>query len=199
SFVAAAQAAVARGVPLPPGYSMVWAGQFQNLKSAMARLEMVVPVALALIFGLLVAAFGSVRLAGLVFVNLPVAATGGIFALSARGLPFSVSAGIGFIALFGVAVLNGVVLVSAIQALRSSGLDAARSARMAAEERFRPVMATALVASLGFLPMAFSASAGAEVERPLATVVIGGLVSSTLLTLLVLPALYARLMKRRAT
>ncbi|MFT8368736.1 MAG: CusA/CzcA family heavy metal efflux RND transporter [Acetobacter papayae] len=199
SFVAAAQEAVARGVSLPPGYSMVWAGQFQNLKSAMARLEMVVPVALALIFGLLVAAFGSVRLAGLVFVNLPVAATGGIFALSARGLPFSVSAGIGFIALFGVAVLNGVVLVSAIQALRSRGLDAARSARLAAEERFRPVVATALVASLGFLPMAFSASAGAEVERPLATVVIGGLVSSTLLTLLVLPALYARLMKRRAT
>lgn len=197
SFVTEAQAAVARKVVLPPGYSVVWAGQFQNLQSAMARLEIVVPIALILIFLLLILALNSIPLAGLVFVNLPMAATGGIFALTLRGLPFSVSAGIGFIALFGVAVLNGVVLVTAIQSLRRQGRNAAQAASEAAEERLRPVMATALVASLGFLPMALSTSAGASVERPLATVVIGGLVSSTLLTLLVLPSLYARLMKNR--
>ncbi|MBB2202300.1 efflux RND transporter permease subunit [Gluconacetobacter tumulisoli] len=197
SYVAAAQAAVAAQVRLPPGYRITWEGQFRNLQSAMARLEIVVPIALALIFALLVVALGSVRLAVLVFVNLPIAATGGILALTARGLPFSISAGIGFIALFGVAILNGVVLVSYIQHLRRTGLDAARAAFDAAEERFRPVVATALVASLGFFPMAFSTSAGAEVERPLATVVIGGLVSSTLLTLLVLPSLYARMMRGR--
>ncbi|GBQ22203.1 cobalt/zinc/cadmium resistance heavy metal efflux pump protein CzcA [Gluconacetobacter sacchari DSM 12717] len=196
SYVAAAQAAVAR-VPLPPGYRLTWEGQFRNLQSAMARLEIVVPVALALIFGLLVLALGAVPPAALVFVNLPMAATGGILALAARGLPFSISAGIGFIALFGVAILNGVVLVSYIQHLRRTGLDVARAAFEAAEQRFRPVIATALVASLGFFPMAFSTSAGAEVERPLATVVIGGLVSSTVLTLLVLPSLYARVMRER--
>ncbi len=195
SFVTEAQKAVSTKVSLPAGYRMVWAGQFQNLRSAMARLEVVVPIALTLIFALLVAALNSIRLAGLVFINLPIAATGGILALSLRGLPFSVSAGIGFIALFGVAVLNGVVLVTAISSLRLTGKSAARAAFEAAEERFRPVMATALVASLGFIPMAVSTSAGAEVERPLATVVIGGLISSTLLTLLVLPSLYARVMK----
>ncbi|MFT8806694.1 MAG: CusA/CzcA family heavy metal efflux RND transporter [Acetobacter aceti] len=199
SFVAEAQKAVGRKVILPPGYRIVWAGQFQNLRSAMARLEVVVPIALVLIFALLVVALNSVWLAGLVFVNLPVAATGGILALALRGLPFSVSAGIGFIALFGVAVLNGVVLITAINSLRLAGRQAARAAYEAAEERFRPVMATALVASLGFIPMAVSTSAGAEVERPLATVVIGGLISSTLLTLLVLPSLYARLMKNRTS
>lgn len=199
SFVTEAQKAVSTKVSLPAGYHMVWAGQFQNLHSAMARLEVVVPIALTLIFALLVAALNSIRLAGLVFINLPVAATGGILALALRGLPFSVSAGIGFIALFGVAVLNGVVLVTAISSLRLAGKDAARAAFEAAEERFRPVMATALVASLGFIPMAISTSAGAEVERPLATVVIGGLISSTLLTLLVLPSLYARVMKNHVS
>lgn len=197
SYVAAAQAAVAAKIHLPPGYRLTWEGQFRNLQSAMARLDIVVPIALALIFALLVVALGSVRAAMLVFVNLPMAATGGIIALTVRGLPFSISAGIGFIALFGVAILNGVVLVSAIQHLRRTGMDVARAAFEAAEERFRPVIATALVASLGFFPMAFSTSAGAEVERPLATVVIGGLVSSTLLTLLVLPSLYARVMRER--
>ncbi|KXV18169.1 efflux RND transporter permease subunit [Gluconobacter oxydans] len=197
SFVTEAQRAVSKKVNLPAGYRMVWAGQFQNLRSAMARLELVVPVALILIFALLILALNSVWLAGLVFINLPIAATGGILALCLRGLPFSVSAGIGFIALFGVAVLNGVVLVTAIQSLRLAGRSAAQAAFEAAEERFRPVMATALVASLGFIPMAVSTSAGAEVERPLATVVIGGLISSTLLTLLVLPSLYARIMKNR--
>ncbi|GEB38878.1 cation transporter [Gluconacetobacter liquefaciens] len=199
SYVVAAQAAVAAKVHLPPGYRLTWEGQFRNLQSAMARLEIVVPIALALIFGLLVLALGSVVSAALVFVNLPMAATGGILALAVRGLPFSISAGIGFIALFGVAILNGVVLVSAIQHLRRAGMEVARAAFEAAEQRFRPVIATALVASLGFFPMAFSASAGAEVERPLATVVIGGLVSSTVLTLLVLPSLYARVMRERKT
>ncbi|NVN13084.1 efflux RND transporter permease subunit, partial [Nguyenibacter vanlangensis] len=198
SYVAAAQAAVAARVHLPPGYRMIWQGQFRNLQSAMARLDIVVPIALALIFALLVVALGAVRPALLVFVNLPVAATGGILMLWARGLPFSISAGIGFIALFGVAILNGVVLVSYIQHLRARGIPVARAAFEAAEERFRPVIATALVASLGFFPMAFSTSAGAEVERPLASVVIGGLVSSTLLTLLVLPSLYARVMRDRS-
>ena len=197
SFVAEAQARVARDVRLPAGYTMQWDGQFRNLQSAVQRLEVVLPVALGLIFALLVVAFGAVKPALLVFANLPVAATGGIVALTVRGLPFSISAGIGFIALFGVAILNGVVLVSTIGALRQQGMAVATAAFAAAQSRFRPVMATALVASLGFFPMAFSQSAGAEVERPLASVVIGGLVSSTLLTLLVLPSLYARVMRER--
>ncbi|MBV1833121.1 efflux RND transporter permease subunit [Novacetimonas pomaceti] len=197
SFVAEAQARVAHDVRLPSGYTTQWDGQFRNLQSAMRRLEIVLPVALGLIFALLVVAFGAVRPALLVFVNLPVAATGGVMALTVRGMPFSISAGIGFIALFGVAILNGVVLVSEIAALRARGMAVAQAAFAAAESRFRPVMATALVASLGFFPMAFSQSAGAEVERPLASVVIGGLVTSTLLTLLVLPSLYARVMREK--
>lgn len=198
SFVADAQKTVQRTVPLPHGYTLRWDGQFKNLQSASKRLALVVPIALTLIFLLLVAALGTVRLALLVFCNLPLAASGGIFALVLRGLPFSISAGIGFIALFGVAVLNGVVLVSTAEQIRRRGAGAARAGFTAARERFRPVMATALVASLGFFPMAFSASAGAEVERPLASVVIGGLVTSTLLTLFVLPLLYARFMKDKS-
>ncbi|ACB95773.1 efflux RND transporter permease subunit [Beijerinckia indica] len=198
SFVQAAQQAVGKQVHMPPGYRLIWEGQFRNLQSAMQRLSIVVPIALALIFGLLVVALSSVRLALLVFVNLPIAATGGIIALVLRGLPFSISAGIGFIALFGVAILNGVVLISYTQQQRKTGKSAAEAAFTAAEERFRPVMATAMVASLGFFPMAFSTNAGAEVERPLATVVIGGLVSSTLLTLLVLPSLYTRFMRKNS-
>lgn len=196
SYVAEAQAAVKRNVKLPRGYTTQWSGQFRNLESASKRLGIVVPVSLALIFVLLVAALGSARLAALVFCNLPLAASGGVFALVVRGLPFSISAGIGFIALFGVAVLNGVVLITTAETIRRRGVAPARAALTAAHERFRPVMATALVASLGFFPMAFSASAGAEVERPLASVVIGGLVSSTLLTLLVLPLLYGRFAPR---
>ena len=190
SFVKAAQAAVAQKVRLPPGYRIEWAGQFQNLAQATSRLELVVPVALTLIFVILYLTLGSIRLALLIFLALPMAVTGGIFALVARGLDFSVSAGIGFIALLGVAVLNGLVLVSRMAARRTDGLGLVEAAADAARERFRPVLSTALVASLGFIPMALSTSAGAEVERPLATVVIGGLVSSTLLTLLVLPSLY---------
>ncbi|GBR67057.1 efflux RND transporter permease subunit [Gluconobacter kanchanaburiensis] len=192
SFVAAAQQAVAQKIKMPQGYRMVWAGQFRNLQSALHRLFIVVPIALALIFLLLVAALGSFGAASLVFANLPMAATGGIFMLALRGLPFSIAAGIGFIALFGVAILNGVVLVSQIRVFREQGLAAADAAFQAARSRLRPVLATASVASLGFFPMAFSGGSGAEVERPLASVVIGGLVSSTLLTLFVLPTLYAR-------
>ncbi len=196
SFVAAAQQAVAQKVRMPQGYRMVWAGQFRNLQSALHRLFIVVPIALALIFLLLVAALGSFGAAALVFANLPMAATGGIFALAIRGLPFSIAAGIGFIALFGVAILNGVVLVSQIRVFRQEGLAAAEAAFQAARSRLRPVLATASVASLGFFPMAFSGGSGAEVERPLASVVIGGLISSTLLTLFVLPTLYARFFGR---
>ncbi|GBQ95234.1 efflux RND transporter permease subunit [Asaia lannensis] len=196
SFVSEAQRKVGQEMVLPSGYRLEWSGQFRNLDSAMKRLAQVVPVALLMIFVFLVLALGSPRAALLVFINLPVAATGGIFALAIRGLPFSIAAGIGFIALFGVAILNGVVLVSQITAFRREGLGAADAAFAAAKARFRPVLATASVASLGFFPMAFSGSAGAEVERPLATVVIGGLITSTLLTLLVLPLLYARFFAR---
>lgn len=197
SFVAEAQAAVTARVPLPPGYSVVWAGQFQNLQEATARLVIVVPAALGLIYGLLFIMFRSFSLAALIFVNVPFAATGGVLALWARGLPFSISAAVGFIALFGIAVLNGVVLVSTIVERRAEGMAPAEAARAGAMQRLRPVLMTAMVASLGFLPMAISASAGAEVQRPLATVVIGGLITATLLTLLVLPALYPWFAPRR--
>jgi cobalt-zinc-cadmium resistance protein CzcA len=190
SFVGETARAVAASVSLPPGYHIEWAGQFRNLEEATLRLAIAVPTALLLIFILLYATFGSGRLAALIYVNIPLAATGGVFALGLRGMPFSISAGVGFIALFGVAVLNGVVLVTQIRRLRSEGVPAARAAMEAAETRMRPVLMTALVASLGFVPMAISTGAGAEVQRPLATVVIGGLVTSTLLTLFVLPTIY---------
>jgi heavy metal efflux system protein len=197
SFVGEAQAAVQRQVRLPPGYSMDWGGQFQNLQEATARLTVVVPAALALIFGLLFVMFRSLRLSALIFVNVPFAATGGVLALWLRDLPFSISAAVGFIALFGIAVLNGVVLVSTIVEQRIEGKDAMAAARDAAMLRLRPVLMTATVASLGFLPMAISTSAGAEVQRPLATVVIGGLVTATMLTLLVLPTLYPWVARRK--
>jgi len=190
SFVRDAQQAVDTQVKLPSGYYIEWGGQFKNLQEASSRLAIVVPLSLFLIFVLLYTMFNSARLAALIFVNVPMAATGGILALFLRGMPFSISAGIGFIALFGVAVLNGVVLVSYINQIRQEGASPEEAARHGAEIRLRPVLMTALVASLGFLPMALSSGAGAEVQRPLATVVIGGLVTSTLLTLLVLPAIY---------
>ena len=190
SFVKTAQAAVAAKVKLPPGYSIAWNGQFKNMQAADARLVVVVPVAMAVIFLLLVFMFDDLRLAGLVFLLVPVSASGGIMALAARGLPFSISAAIGFIATFGIAILNGVVLAARLQAERARGRTAAEAARAAAERRLRPVLTTALVAALGFLPMAVSTGAGAEVQRPLATVVIGGLAMATALTLLVLPTLY---------
>jgi cobalt-zinc-cadmium resistance protein CzcA len=190
-LVAEARRTVADRLQLPPGYYLTWGGQFEHLEAATRRLAIAVPLALALIFALLYGAFGSLRPAALIFLNVPLAATGGIFALLARGMPFSISAGVGFIALFGVAVLNGVVLVSFIRTLESEeGLAPEEAARRAARIRLRPVLMTALVASLGFVPMALATGAGAEVQKPLATVVIGGLMTSTLLTLLVLPALY---------
>lgn len=190
SFVTDAQRAVSSKVQLPSGYLLEWGGQFQNLQDATRRLEIVVPLALFLIYVLLYTMFNSARLAALIFINVPLAATGGVFALWIRGLPFSISAAIGFIALFGVAVLNGVVLVSYINDMRHQGMSPKEAAAHGAEIRLRPVLMTALVASLGFIPMAIGHGAGAEVQRPLATVVIGGLITSTLLTLLVLPAIY---------
>jgi cobalt-zinc-cadmium resistance protein CzcA len=191
SFVDAAQSAVARNVKLPPGYWIVWGGQFENLQRATRRLMIVVPLALFLIFILLYSTFDALKPAALIYLNIPLAATGGVFALALRGMPFSISAAVGFIALFGVAVLNGVVLMSYVLQMRREGLPAREAALRAGEIRLRPVLMTALVAALGFVPMAVSHSAGAEVQRPLATVVIGGLITSTALTLLVLPALYA--------
>jgi len=190
SFVEEAQAAIARDVSLPPGYYLTWGGQFENLARASARLMIVVPLALFLIFVLLFTTFGSARQALLIYTGIPFAVVGGVFALALRGMPFSISAGVGFIALFGVAVLNGVVMVSYINRLREEGHSIADAVTEGAYTRLRPVLMTALVASLGFVPMALATSAGAEVQRPLATVVIGGLITSTLLTLLVLPTLY---------
>lgn len=190
SFVAEAQKVINSSVHLPEGYYITWGGQFENLQRASATLLLVVPLALLLIFVLLFMTFGSVRQALLIYTGIPFAVVGGIFALALRGMPFSISAGVGFIALSGVAVLNGVVMVSYINSLRHEGMALEEAVRIGAETRLRPVLMTALVASLGFVPMAFSASAGSEVQRPLATVVIGGLFTSSLLTLLLLPNLY---------
>ncbi len=189
-FIADVQRAVAERVTLPAGYYVEYGGQFENLQRASRRLVLVVPLALFLIFVLLYTTFNAVKPAILIYFNIPIAATGGIVALFLRGMPFSISAGVGFIALFGVAVLNGVVMVSYFRELRERGLTVDDTVRQGAELRLRPVLMTALVAGLGFVPMALSTSAGAEVQQPLATVVIGGLLTSTALTLLVLPALY---------
>ncbi|QSQ17651.1 efflux RND transporter permease subunit [Myxococcus landrumensis] len=197
-FVTEAQQVIARDVKLPTGYWVDWGGQFENLQSASQRLAFVVPLTLLLIFVLLYATFNAVRPALLIYLNIPFAITGGLLALLARGMPLSISAAVGFIALFGVAVLNGLVLVSSIRKLRQEGLSPLQAAHDAAHLRLRPVLTTALVASLGFLPMAYSTGAGAEVQKPLATVVIGGLFSSTLLTLLVLPTVYAWFDRSRA-
>ncbi|ATB47980.1 efflux RND transporter permease subunit [Corallococcus macrosporus] len=190
-FVSEAQDVIAREVKLPAGYWVDWGGQFENLQSASRRLAFVVPLTLLLIFVLLYVTFHAVRPALLIYLNIPFAITGGLLALLARGMPLSISAAVGFIALFGVAVLNGLVLVASIRKLRQEGRAPMQAAHDAAHLRLRPVLTTALVASLGFLPMAFSTGAGAEVQKPLATVVIGGLISSTLLTLLVLPTVYS--------
>lgn len=191
SFVAEAQQRIEKEVKLPPGYYLKWGGQFENLERATSRLMIVVPIALFLIFVLLFTTFNSVRQAVLIYTSIPLAAIGGILALWLRGLPFSISAGVGFIALFGVAVLDGVVMVSYINQLRREGRNVLDAVREGAEARLRPILMTALVATLGFVPMAIATSAGAEVQRPLATVVIGGLVLSTVLKLLFLPMLYA--------
>jgi cobalt-zinc-cadmium resistance protein CzcA len=189
-FVEEAQGRIERAVVVPSGYWITWGGQFENLIAARQRLLLVVPVALLLILILLFGAFGSVKDALLVFTGAPLALTGGVLALAIRGMPFSITAGVGFIALSGVAVLNGVVMLSFVRRLRQegAGLDVALIDGCTA--RLRAVLMTALVAALGFVPMALATGTGAEVQRPLATVVIGGIISSTLLTLLVLPALY---------
>ena len=197
SFVTEAQAAIDERIALPPGWTLEWGGQFENLQAASARLSVLVPLALLLIFVLLYSTFNSARLAALIFLNVPLATAGGLVALTLRGYAFSISAGVGFIALFGVAVLNGVVLLSYVVQKQQEGLGPQDAAREGALIRLRPVLMTALVASFGFLPMALATSAGAEVQRPLATVVIGGLVTSTLLTLLVLPAIYGWFAERR--
>jgi heavy metal efflux system protein len=196
SFVKELRAKVDAEVTVPQGYYVVYGGTFEQLQSASARLQLVVPLALLLIFGLLFALFGSARDAAIVFSGVPLALTGGVAALALRGIPMSISAGVGFIALSGVAVLNGVVMLSFIRDLRERGMALDAAIREGALTRLRPVMMTALVASLGFVPMALNVGAGSEVQRPLATVVIGGIISSTILTLLVLPALY-RLVHRR--
>jgi len=193
SFVAEAQQAVRESVTLPSGYYLKWGGQFEHLQEASRRLAVVVPITLLLILAVLSVIFGALRPALLIFLNVPLALSGGVLSLWIRGLPLSISAAIGFIALFGIAVLNGVVLVSHIRQLEAEGFPTDQAVMQGAMDRLRPVLMTALVASLGFLPMALATSMGAEVQRPLATVVIGGLITSTALTLLVIPALYARI------
>jgi CzcA family heavy metal efflux pump len=189
-FVAEAQSLIEREVKLPAGYYVTWGGEFENTERAMKRLCIVVPLALLLIFLLLYSTFNSLRYTALIIANLPVALVGGVAALWLRGMNLSLSAAVGFIALFGVAALNGLVMVSHINGLRENGSKLREAVLEGAGARLRPVLMTALVASLGFVPMALSTAPGAEVQRPLATVVIGGLISSTLLTLFVLPTLY---------
>jgi len=196
-FAADVQRAVQREVSLPPGYYVTYGGQFENQARATRRLAVIVPAVLLLIGGLLYATFGQVRHALIVMLNVPFALVGGIGALWARGMHLNLSASVGMIAVFGVAILNGLVLISYVNQLRAGGLPLRDAIREGAAVRLRPVLATATVASVGFLPMALSTSAGAEVQRPLATVVIGGLVSATLLTLLVLPTVYAWIEGRR--
>jgi len=193
SFVGESSEKLQSGVNLPAGYWTTWGGQFEQLQSAAKRLQIVVPVALLLVFILLFMMFmmfNNIRDGLLVFTGIPFALTGGVMALWLRDIPLSISAGVGFIALSGVAVLNGLVMISFIRNLREDGMDLHRAVTEGALQRLRPVLMTALVASLGFVPMALATGTGAEVQRPLATVVIGGILSSTALTLLVLPALY---------
>lgn len=197
-FVADATERIRAGVQFPDGYSFEFGGQFKNMIEARQRLSVVVPMALAIIGAVIFVALGSVRQVLLVATGIPLAVTGGVFALWIRGMPFTISAGIGFIALSGVAVLNGLILLSCFNQLREEGRSVMDAVRDGALARLRPVLMTALVASLGFIPMALAEGAGAEVQRPLATVVIGGILSSTLLTLVVLPALYAWIEGRRS-
>ncbi len=191
SFVRDARARLDK-LALPPGYRISLSGQYEQLAHASARLAVIVPATLlAGIFVLLYLAFGEALPALLIFLNVPVAASGGLVALMLRGLPLSISAAVGFIALFGVATLNGVVLLSSIRQKEAEGMDARTAAAAAGHDRLRPVVTTALVAALGFLPMAIASGSGGEVQRPLATVVMGGLGTATLLTLVLLPSLYA--------
>ncbi len=198
-LVAELQQTLQRDLPLPAGYGYFFGGEFEQLQSASRRLMITVPLVLALIYALLYLTFGSFAQALMIFSAIPLAAIGGVLSLWLRGMPFSISAGVGFIALFGVAVLNGIVLIGYLNQLEHEGVEDLRERILeAARVRFRPVVMTALVASLGFLPMAISSGAGAEVQRPLATVVIGGLLTATILTLIVLPVLYSFQARRRS-
>ncbi|WP_287983881.1 CusA/CzcA family heavy metal efflux RND transporter, partial [Diaphorobacter sp.] len=197
SFVQDASAAIAERNPVPPGYWTTWGGQFEQLQAAAKRLQLVVPLALLLVFVLLFMMFNTLRDGLVVFTGIPFALTGGILALWLRDIPLSISAGVGFIALSGVAVLNGLVMIAFIKGLLEEGRPLSEAVREGALVRLRPVLMTALVASLGFVPMALATGTGAEVQRPLATVVIGGILSSTALTLLVLPALYYTVLQGR--
>lgn len=192
SFVMEAQSKIDSQVKIPAGYWLEWGGQFKNLEEAKARLSVVVPACFFMIFLLLFTALGSVKQALLVFSGVPLALTGGILTLWLRDMPFSISAAVGFIALSGVAVLNGLVMITSINQLVRDGMEANKAVLEGAMQRLRPVLMTALVASFGFVPMAIASGAGAEVQKPLATVVIGGLITATILTLLVLPAIYQR-------
>jgi cobalt-zinc-cadmium resistance protein CzcA len=191
-FVEEAQAAVDRAVKLPPGYRLVWGGQFENQQRAARRLAVVVPVSLALVFLLLFATLGSLRQATLVLANIPFALVGGVFALAVSGEYLSVPASIGFIALMGIAVLNGLVLVGHFNQLLERGMPLAEAVVSGVQRRLRPVLMTASIAAFGLVPLLFATGPGSEVQRPLAVVVTGGLVSSTLLTLFVLPLLFRR-------
>ena len=190
SFVAEAQKEIAEHVMLPEGYSIEWGGQFENMERANARLRFVVPLALGLILVLLYFSLGTMRDVFIVATGIPLGAVGGLVALWLRGMPFTVSAGVGFIALSGVAILNGLVLVTFIKQKLDAGAPLDTAVREGCLVRLRPVLMTALVAAVGFIPMAVNVGVGGEVQRPLATVVIGGVVSNTLLTLVVLPVLY---------
>jgi cobalt-zinc-cadmium resistance protein CzcA len=190
SYVSNLKQTISENVDVPAGYFIQYGGTFENQQRAMNHLYIVVPISLLIIIGLLYMMFGKFRFTMLIFLNLPMALSGGIFILWMRGLYLSVSASIGFVALFGVAVLNGIVLVAHLNDLRKEGMDLKQAVIKGASDRLRPVLMTALVASLGFIPMAFNTGPGSEVQRPLASVVVGGLVTATLLTLLVLPTIY---------
>jgi cobalt-zinc-cadmium resistance protein CzcA len=198
SFVAEVQETVTNQIDFPAGYFVEYGGTFEQLESASQRLSLVVPATLLLIFGLLLVVLGSIRDSLVIFTGVPLALTGGVLALWMRGMPLSITAGVGFIALSGIAVLNGLVMLTFIKALWQENGELRPAIIEGAMTRLRPVMMTALVASLGFIPMALNTGIGAEVQRPLATVVIGGIVSSTLLTLVLLPALYLIVNKNRS-
>ena len=198
SFVTEVKEAIQQEVKIPPGYWLDYGGTFEQLESASQRLSLVVPITLIVIIAILVFAFGSFKDALIIFSGVPLALTGGVVSLYLRGMPLSISAGVGFIALSGVAVLNGLVMVAFIRDLWNENGDLRKAIVEGALTRLRPVLMTALVASLGFVPMALNTGIGAEVQRPLATVVIGGIISSTLLTLIVLPVLYQMAHNRKA-
>jgi cobalt-zinc-cadmium resistance protein CzcA len=198
SFIDEARERIAREVDLPEGYVIEWGGQFENLERARTRLSLVVPLTMALVFVLLYLSLHNFKDVMLIYLGIPFALVGGVLSLWLRDIPFSVSAAIGFIALFGIAVLNGQILIEAIRTKLSEVSDATSAVKQAAIERLRPVLATATTDAIGFLPMAISTEVGSEVQKPLATVVIGGVITSTILTLIVLPILYAMIKPREA-